>query len=147
MASYLLDTNVLLRSVQAAAPEHPVVMSAVSGLTARGDAVYVAPQVLVEFWVVATRPTNVNGFGWDPALVLAEINQLLNQFPLLDEPAGLFPNWLNLVTSRSIKGRKAHDVKLVALMQAKGISHLLTFNVADFNGYTGITPIHPVNIV
>ena len=147
MANYLLDTNVLLRSVQKAAPEHPIVMSAVSRLTTRGDAVYVASQVLVEFWVVATRPTNVNGFGWATASATVEINQILNQFPLLDEPAGLFTDWLNLVTSRDIKGRKAHDVKLVALMQAKGISHLLTFNVADFNGYAGITPIHPVNVV
>src|SRR5690242_6627185 len=98
MAGYLLDTNVLLRSVQKAAPEHPIVMSAISRLTARGEEIYVAAQVLVEFWVVATRPTNVNGFGWDPVLVAAEINQVLNQFPLLDEPVGLFADWLNLVT-------------------------------------------------
>ena len=45
-----------------------------------------------------------------------------------------------------IKGRKAHDVKLIALMQAKGITHLVTFNVADFKGYSGITPIHPVDV-
>ncbi|HMV50373.1 MAG TPA: PIN domain-containing protein [Blastocatellia bacterium] len=147
MASYLLDTNVLLRSVQKAAPEHPIVMAAISRLTARGEELYVAPQVLVEFWVVATRPTNVNGFGWATPLVVSEIGQILGQFPLLDEPSDLFTDWLALVTARDIKGRKAHDVKLVALMQAKGISHVLTFNVADFSGYAGIAPIDPVNVV
>jgi len=147
MASYLVDTNVLLRAVQKAAPEHAIVVSAIAQLTANGVTIYVAPQVLIGFWVVATRPIEVNGFGWDPAFVAAEINRILSQFPLLDERPTIFNRWFKLVSSREIKGRKAHDVRLVALMQSKRITHLLTFNVEDFRGYTSIAPVHPDEIV
>jgi len=146
MASYLMDTNVLLRAVQKVAPEHALVVSAIAQITARGEAIYIAPQILIEFWVVATRPAEVNGFGWDPVFVGAEINRILSQFPLLDERPTIFNRWFKLVSSREIKGRKAHDVRLVALMQSKRVTHLLTFNVGDFRGYTNIIPVHPDEI-
>src|SRR4030095_11351879 len=97
------EQGALLRAVQKAAPEHTLVVSAIAQLTANGAAIYVSPQVLIEFWVVATRPTEVNGFGWDLAFVAAEINRILSQFPLLDERPNIFGRWFKLVSSREIK--------------------------------------------
>jgi predicted nucleic acid-binding protein len=62
-----LDTNVVLRLVHSAAPEHAACQTAVRTLVTRGCHLVVPTQVVVEFWVVATRPTNVNGLGWSPA--------------------------------------------------------------------------------
>ncbi len=63
----LLDTNILLRLSATQAPEHADVVRAVTALLTRGDVPVIAAQVLIELWVVATRPTNVNGFGWTVA--------------------------------------------------------------------------------
>ena len=66
MTTYLLDTNVVVRLMEPAAPEHTTVEDAIRRLIRAGHALVLAPQVLTEFWVVATRPVEVNGFGWPP---------------------------------------------------------------------------------
>ena len=63
----LLDTNILLRLVATQAPEHADVVRAVASLLSRGEEPVICGQVLIELWVVATRPASVNGFGWTPA--------------------------------------------------------------------------------
>jgi hypothetical protein len=40
-------------------------------------------------------------------------------------------------------GVQVHDARLVALMMAHGLSHLLTLNPADFQRYPGITALSP----
>lgn len=62
---------------------------------------------------------------------------------LLEDSNALFPAWLSLVANYGVSGKKAHDARLVAAMQVHGISHLLTFNVADFRRYPGITVVEP----
>ncbi|MGO8748767.1 MAG: type II toxin-antitoxin system VapC family toxin [Thermoguttaceae bacterium] len=55
MARYLLDTNVLLRAVAPKSVHHAAAVEAVKRLLARRDELFLAPQVVVEFWSVATR--------------------------------------------------------------------------------------------
>ena len=57
-------SNVLLRSAAGTSTRSPVATDAIAALLGRGDELLLAPQVLAEFWSVATRPTSVNGFGW-----------------------------------------------------------------------------------
>jgi len=71
--SVVLDTNILLRLVDRRAPEHGSVRSAVDSLIRNGEELCVVPQVLVEFYVAATRPVEVNGFGWDTPFTLVAI--------------------------------------------------------------------------
>ena len=61
----LLDTNILTRAAQPHHPMHQPAVDAVATLRQRGEALYLAPQNLYEFWVVATRPPGENGLGWD----------------------------------------------------------------------------------
>jgi len=143
MTAYLVDTNVLLRTVHRSAIEYPFAVKAVSSLLERGESLFLTAQVLIEFWSVATRPVTVNGFGWSPEIVVTEIDQLIDQFPLLEETSEVFTRWLQLVTARGIRGKQVHDTRLVAVMQTHGVTHLLTFNIEDFKNYPGITPVHP----
>jgi predicted nucleic acid-binding protein len=143
MALYLLDTNVLLRAVHKTAVQHPLALDALSSLAARGESLCLTAQILVEFWAVATRPVEANGFGWEPKLAEAEIQRLLNEFSLLDETPVIFAHWLHLVTTLNVLGKKVHDARLIAVMQAHGVTHLLTFNREDFVRYAGITLVHP----
>jgi len=70
VTTYLLDTNVVVRLLEPAAPEHVLVREAIRRLLLEGHTLVLAPQVLTELWVVATRPVDVNGFGWPPRSAL-----------------------------------------------------------------------------
>jgi predicted nucleic acid-binding protein len=146
MPGFLIDTNVLLRGAVRTSVRHPTAAGAIAALMAQGDELFVAPQVLTEFWSVATRPPEVNGLGWSVEVVRGEIDAILSQFPLLPETPVVFEEWLRLVTEHRVVGKKAHDARLVALLRVHQLSRLLTFNVGDFKGYD-ITAISPDEVV
>jgi predicted nucleic acid-binding protein len=141
--SYLLDTNILVRLVDRASAQHVAAVAAVASLLAQGHELYITAQTLIEFWSVATRPLSANGLGWDTTRIFAELNDIRSRFPLLDDTPGVFQNWLRLVSAEAVRGRQVHDARLVAVMEAHSITHLLTFNVNDFRRFATITVVHP----
>ena len=147
MAIYLLDTNILLRSADDASPQHVQAKEAVAMLLAKENACYLTGQVLIEFWAVATRPVVANGLGWDVLKTTAEIDRLCMQFPMLDEVPGVFLHWQTLVTSHDIKGKRVHDVRLLAVMKVHGATHLLTLNPRDFPEVDGIRIVEPRTVL
>jgi hypothetical protein len=56
-------------------------------------------------------------------------------------------SWRQLVVTYSVEGRQVHDARLVALMEAQGISHILTLSAPDFTRYPGINPIDRATLV
>jgi predicted nucleic acid-binding protein len=143
MTDYLLDTNVLLRSSDPNSPLQGLADLSVSRLLGRNNQLYVTSQNIIEFWVVATRPVAVNGLGWSVEQTRVEVEQILNQFPQLEETPQIFPHWFNLVTTYQLQGKRVHDARLVAVMLAHGVTHLLTFNPGDFSSIGEIEVIHP----
>jgi hypothetical protein len=75
---------------------------------------------------------------------LARIKTL---FTLLPDTRALLPEWERLVTASGVTGKNAHDARLVAAMIVHGVTHLLTFNVADFSRYSGIIVLNPASVV
>jgi predicted nucleic acid-binding protein len=146
MALILLDTNVLLRLSDGASPDQSIAMQAIAQLRLRGDHSCITAQNIIEFWAVATRPLEVNGLGWTTQRTADEIAQLLERFQLLEDSPGILTNWLTLVKAHDIKGKKVHDARLVAMMQAHGVTALLTFNTDDFKAYPNITLLHPNDV-
>lgn len=144
MTRYLLDTNIVMRLCNSSDLQHKLAINAVSRLLMQSDECFLATQVIIEFWVVATRPTQVNGLGWSVQQTRSMIDQLLARFPVLAESRQIFTNWLNLVTTNRVMGKRTHDVRLVAAMLANEITHLLTFNPSDFAGISTIT--HPQDL-
>lgn len=134
MSAVLLDTNVVLRLLAPASPEHAACLAVVEALLERGDEPCLAPQVLYELWVVATRPRSVNGFGWQPAETAAHVRRLCELLTLLPEIETVFPAWLALV-EQGVSGNRAHDTRLVAFMQLHGIKQIITLNTVDFDGF------------
>lgn len=126
--------------------QFPIAVNAISRLLAQEDECLLTAQVLVEFWVVATRPIEVNGLGWTIEQTRSTIDQLLDRFPLLEETSQIFPNWLNLVTNGKVMGKRTHDARIIAAMRAHEVTHLLTFNPSDFKITSGITIVHPTEI-
>ncbi len=144
MTVVVLDTNILLRLVHAAAPEHAVCQDAVRRLVELGGELAITGQIAVEFWVVATRPLNVNGFGWAPAVARNKLDEILGEVKLLAEPTDTTAVWLDLVTACSISGKRAHDARIAAALRASGVRYLLTLNPSDFIGIPDIISIHPL---
>jgi predicted nucleic acid-binding protein len=139
----LLDTNILGRMAEAGHPQHRTAVDATVATISRGDSPCLVPQVLCEFWVVATRPVSANGLGLTPAQAGAELARLKALFPLFPETPAVYPEWERLVTTHQVAGKNAHDARLVAAMTVHGITHILTFNTGDFARYPGITVLNP----
>jgi predicted nucleic acid-binding protein len=145
--SYILDTNVLLRWERTQLLEHPLAVAAVDVLLQRGEPISITPQNLVEFWSVSTRPIDQNGFGLSPAQVDSILTRLEAVFDLLPDLPAIHDEWRQVILSVGVRGRQVHDARLVAVMKAHGITHLLTFNDADFRRYPGITVVHPQDMI
>ncbi|EFA70744.1 PIN domain nuclease [Cylindrospermopsis raciborskii S07] len=146
MKSYLLDTNIILRFANSQSQEYNLIRNTISEILLRGGQCFITSQVIIEFWVVATRPVNVNGLGWTVEQTTQAVQMLISQFDLLAETPDVFSIWLNLVITYNISGKRTHDIHILAVMIAHNISHILTLNPKDFIDVPEITIIHPQNI-
>jgi predicted nucleic acid-binding protein len=141
--AYLVDTNILLRSLQPAHPMYERAVRCVETLLNRGETVYFCPQNVREFWNVCTRPAENNGLGMTPAQVVGEVKNLTSTLTFLPDSPAVYTEWLRLVEVHSVSGVQVHDTNLVAVMNVGGITHFLTFNSAHFRRFTGITVVEP----
>lgn len=139
----LVDTNVLLRLLSPADPDHRTVRLAVEALVARGDQPCFSSQNLVEFWNVCTRPVDRNGFGLTTGETDSRARLIESQFLFLPETERIHFEWRRLVVLHAVAGVQVHDARIAAAMLVHGVSHLLTLNGRDFTRYAGIMPIHP----
>ena len=56
---------------------------------------------------------------------------------------GVYTEWRRLVVRHKVSGVQVHDARLAASMYAHGLTHILTFNTADFARFDRIRPVHP----
>ena len=142
----LVDTNILVRMSDTNSPLHLLCNEAVSRLDQRSDALFLCIQVAAEYWSVATRPTNVNGLGLEPTKAEDELKDFEKAIAWLPEPSDIGPRWRRLVNKHRVRGRQVHDARLVAFMEAHGLTNLLTLNAADFARFPGVTCLSPATV-
>ena len=142
----LADTSLILRLNEPRSPLFKIVGNAVDKLQENGGDLFVVPQVLVEFWVVATRPKNVNGLGFTVDEAEQEIDRLQQLFTVLPENENIFNRWKTLVTQYKVSGKVAHDARIVAAMIEHGIENILTLNPGDFKRFEEINVMIPQDI-
>lgn len=144
--SYLVDTNVLLRLVQKNHPMRPDARRALVTLRKQGEELCITSQNIIEFWAVATRPLDKNGLGLTVEEAAGETRELRRIFKLRPDSPAIFTEWEQLVAKYQVMGKQVHDTRLVAVMKAHGLSHILTFNIDDFKRFTDITPVAPQTV-
>ena len=142
----LVDTNILLRSLQTSNRQFSVTDQALDTLRHRQETLCIAPQNVIEFWVVATRPLDKNGLGMTPKRAATEIRVLLGLFRLLPYLPQVFETWQRIVLTQGISGKQGHDAHLVAMMQVHSITSILTFNTEDFIRFPGIQVLNPAEV-
>lgn len=135
MSRYLVDSNVLLRYLETTDVRHAEAVKAVNGLTAQGHTLHIAPQNIIEFWAVASRPIEKNGFGWDVSRCVSSVPLLLAAFEYLPDTMAIFDEWQRLAAAYGAVGLHVHDTRLVAVMKAHGVEHILTFNAKHFRRF------------
>ena len=143
----LVDTNILLRSVQ---PNHPLCSQAthaVTKLIRQKDAVFFCPQNIAEFWNVATRPAERNGLGMSPEEALQEVSNIEKSLTLLPDVPAIYTAWKQIVAAHKVKGVKVYDARLAAIMSVYAIESVLTFNSVDFERFTNVRAVHPSSLV
>lgn len=131
----LLDTNVLVHSKLANSVHYQAVTQRLTELYLRNEDLVICPQVVYEFYVVATRPLKSNGLGLTCVDALQEIDNLQQTYTLIEEPSNLLSDWMGLLHKYQTLGKSAHDTRLVAFMQGHGITRIYTLNPADLNRY------------
>lgn len=141
----LADTNLLLRLVEPDHPQSAAAADATRSIRLSGRQLVIVPQVIYEFWVVATRPANLNGLGLEPTDAQHLLAKLSPTLKLLRDERSIYEVWQRIVVDHRIMGKQAHDARLAAAMIRHGISHLLTFNVPDFSRFPFINIVDPMN--
>lgn len=152
--AYLVDTNILLRRQDAQHAQFQVADRAVIRLQDRNERLCVARQNLIEFRNVVSRPLDKNGLGLSPAAADLELDDAEREFDVLAEDNLVYVVWRQLIAAKGVSGKQVHDTRLVASMLVYGVTHLLTFNGADFRRFealpaefgTGIVVVDPADI-
>lgn len=152
--AYLVDTNILLRRQDAQHAQFQVADRAVIRLQDRNERLCVARQNLIEFRNVVSRPLDKNGLGLSPATADLELDEAEREFDVLAEDNLVYVVWRQLIAAKGVSGKQVHDARLVAFMLVYGVTHLLTFNGADFKRFetlpaelgTGIAVVRPADI-
>ncbi len=75
------------------------------------------------------------------------ILEVLRDYHLRRDERGVFERWRSLVVAHDIKGKNAHDARLVAAMQRHGLTNLLTFNKPDFARFASIQVFTPAEVL
>ncbi len=144
--AYLPDTSVVLRLNEPSNLFCEIVKNCLDKLRRNGEELVIVPQVLVEFWIVATRPKSVNGLGLTIDEAEKELENLQRIFTVLTESERIFDEWKSLVTKHKVSGKVAHDARIVAAMTVHKIENILTLNAGDFKRFAEITAVEPQEV-
>lgn len=133
-----IDTNVLLMATDASRSDHATALSFLeAGLDGR-QRLFASGQILREYLVVATRPTEVNGLGLNPSEALENIQAFQHCVQRLDENADVAMQLFTLIQTYQLKGKRIHDANVVATMRAHGLVRIRTSNPTDFAPFKDI---------
>ena len=144
--STLVDSNILVRLSENGHPDQADCEQALERLLKRNDRAFLCAQAAIEYWAVATRPKALNGLGLGPVEAEKGLREAEHLLVWLDEPVDIGMRWRRLVNRYAVIGKQVHDARLVALMEAHGLTTMLTLNTADFRRYTHITSLLPSQV-
>ena len=133
MAEVLLDSNIIAGYLDPDHMTHNQVRGALRALTRSGDSLCFVPQVAFELHNFLTRPRGDHGVGLTVVETARRLDQIEQVFSLrFPEPETEYRIFRELALELEPKGKKVHDLRLVASARALGINRFLTMDVADF---------------
>jgi predicted nucleic acid-binding protein len=73
----------------------------------------------------------------------ALVQSIERMMTLLSEDERVYSVWRRLLPSHDVRGVQVHDAHLAAALEVHGVTHLLTFNGADFKRFPALISVHP----
>ena len=137
----LIDTGVLLRAFDRSFADYRSVRQALRILLRRHEPRFVTVQNLAEFWNVATRPLDKNGYGLSADQVNRRLRWIERYCHVVTEDHRSFEIWKGLLVSHCLTGVAVHDARLVSVMLARHIPDILTLNRRDFRRYGEVSAL------
>jgi predicted nucleic acid-binding protein len=127
-----VDTNVFLAATDPRGQSH---QAALTFLQEGEDALFMSPQIMREYLVVATRPTAVNGLGLSVRQALENVDMFMGVATLVFEPEAAWRKLRELLQAPDPpSGKRVHDANIAATALANGLTTVATFNAQDFVG-------------
>jgi len=139
----VVDTNVLLRITRRSDPQHQLVDTALAQLASQGTTLHYTHQNIAELWNVMTRSLVRNGLGLTVNEAEREVRAIEAGMTLLPDNEAVYQEWRKIIVQYGVSGVQVHDARLAAAMYVHRVTHILTFNVTDFNRFSGLTATHP----
>ena len=134
-----LDTNILLTATDRSRKHHDAARKLLTEAGTGQFHLALSGQVLREYLVVATRPTDVNGLGLPVPDALRNVDVFSSPpFLFCEESERVSKRLRELAAAYGLVGRRLHDANLVATMLIRGITRLVTQNTSDFSEFSEI---------
>jgi predicted nucleic acid-binding protein len=136
----LLDSNVLVHAVYKGSPLHAAAAELVDRGLRHRDVYCIAPQNLVEFAAVVTRPRLVS-----PPLPGREVVRIAELLYRSRRLAKIYPSRGTVIRAMrhgaiiGVSGPRWYDLFLAMTMTDAGVNTVITENVDDFQGIPFIT--------
>ena len=135
-----VDTNVLLYASRPKATEHARAQAVLSRMRQDGAPLWLSRQVFREYLAVATRP-QASGPALAMAAAIADVQALQDVVNVAEDGPAVYDRLLQLLVASPGGGKQVHDANLVATMLEHRITHLLTFNGADFRRFGNLIEV------
>src|SRR5258708_1658374 len=116
----LVDSNILIRWVQPADPDFPLVEVALASLARTGAVLCYASQNPGEFWNASTRPVERNGIRLSPSEIDRRARRFESPLRLLPDSLAVHEEW-PITLDYGVSGVQVHDAHLVAAMRVHGV--------------------------
>ena len=101
----LADTNILVRLTEVGSIDHGAAADAKRHLDRLGHDVCIVPQVIYEFWSVATRPIENNGLAMSVQETQQTISEFRRAFRLLRDERTVYERWERIVIDYNVKAK------------------------------------------
>lgn len=134
-ARAFVDTNVILRALQATLPLHVEATMLIANARQDGYELWVSRQVLREYIVQVTRP-GVLSTPFDGEQVAEKIKLIRATFQIADETEAVTDQLVALLKEFPTGGKQIHDANIIATMLVYGIDTLLTQNIDDMKRFS-----------
>lgn len=131
------DTNILIYLSNEDSPYHSEAEVEFERILKTKAEVWISRQVLREYAVVMTKPDSVEK-PLSSEEVIEDLRKWQKIFNLADENKSVTKKLISLIKKYDIKGKRIHDVNIVATMIVNSISTIFTYNSGDFRTFKEI---------
>ncbi len=138
-----VDTNILVYSTTTQSPFHAAALAKLHALTTAGYDLWTSRQILREYLASLSKPGVVTA-PVPMAALIADVGTFAARFSIAEDGPSVTMHLLNLLGTIPCGGKQVHDANIVATMRAHGIPNLLTYNIADFQRFSGHITIIPL---